>query len=363
MRIIFLGAPGTGKGTQSALAAKQFQVPMLAPSDTLRAAITGKSTLGRQAKAAMDVGQIVNDEIVLGIIEERIAEDDAKKGFVLDGYPRNLLQAEALDQMFLSKGVKVDAVILLSGDSEELMQRLVGRRTCRDCGSLFNAYTNPTMMDGQCDNCGGRLSHRPDDNEESVSARLRYFETQTVQVLEYYRQQGKLYEFDASVDIDLLKDEIISRLTAVQNSREVPQLADVKAVFDTIRQEQEATERDKRKKPTEQKEITAVATKKAAPKKAAPKKAAPKKEAPKKAAPKKAAPKKAAPKKAAPKKAAPKKAAPKKVAPKKVAPKKAVAVKKKPVSKKVPAKKATTKKKVVKKTSIKKKVAVKKKKR
>ena len=347
MRIIFLGAPGTGKGTQSSLAAENYNVPLLCASDTLRAAIAGKSTIGRQAKTVMDSGQVVSDEIVVGIFEEHVCADDAKKGFIIDGYPRTLAQAEALDLMLTENGFSIDAIILLTGDSEELMQRLVGRRTCRDCGALFNTFNNPSMMDGQCDNCGGRLSHRPDDNEESVSSRLRLFETQTILALENYRHQGKLFEFDAMLSIDELQVQIKDKLDSIPKQKAKPQLADVKAVLDTIRQEQEASERAEKeqvKSENHQQEQEPMTPKKSSKKKAAKKKVV-----------KKAIAKKRVVKKAAAKKRVVKKAAKKKVVKKAAAKKRVV---KKAAKKKV-VKKAAAKKRVVKKAA-KKKVAKKK---
>ncbi len=358
MRIIFLGAPGTGKGTQSALAAEHFHLPLLTTSDTLRAAINGRSTLGRQARAAMDTGQIVNDDIVLGIIEERLSEEDAGSGFVLDGYPRTQSQAESLELMLQDRGVKIDVVVLLSGDSEELMHRLVGRRTCRDCGSLFNTFTNPTMMDRQCDYCGSRLGHRPDDNEELVSSRLRFFETQTVLALEYYRQQGKLVEFNANLPVEQLRDQIQIKLTSVQQIKEKPQLADVKAVFDTIRQEQEATERAKREplepeSPETEEPITHKPEHKAmTPKKASKRKTATKKRA---AARKKVVGRK---KVAAKRRVVKKRATRKKVAAKRRVVKRRV-VKKRATRKKAAAKRRVVKRRVVKKRATRKKAAAK----
>jgi adenylate kinase len=348
MRIIFLGAPGTGKGTQATLAAEHYNIPVLSASDTLRAAISGKSTIGRQAKAIMDAGQIVNDEIVMGIFEERILANDARKGFIIDGYPRTLAQAEALDLMLQEKEQEINAVILLSGDSEELMQRLVGRRTCRDCGSLFNTFNSPPMMDGQCDNCGGRLSHRPDDNDESVSSRLRLFETQTVLALEYYRHLGKLFEYDANLSIEELHAQIVTRLKSLPKRKPKlkPELADVKAVFDTIRQEQEESQRAEREqfesethKPEQEPMTPKESTMKSEDKKAAKKTV--KKAAAKKTV-KKAAAKKTV-KKAVAKKTVKKAAAKKTV--KKAAAKKTV---KKAAAKKT-VKKAAAKKRVVKK--------------
>jgi adenylate kinase len=299
MRIVLLGAPGSGKGTQAKKLVDRHGIPQISTGDLLREAVANKTPLGLQAKQAMDSGQLVSDEIVLAMIKERLSKPDVKKGFILDGFPRNTAQAEALDAMLSGLKQPLDLGLLIDVDLDIIMQRLEGRRTCVSCGQMYNVYFQPPLVEDTCDKCGGKLHQRSDDNEATITNRLRVYENQTAPLIRYYDQKGKLSSIEGEGDVK----DIFKAVCAV-----VDKLAPKKA-----------------------------APKKAAPKKAAPKKAAPKKAAPKKAAPKKAAPKKAAPKKAAPKKAAPKKAAPKKAAPKKAAPKKAApkkAAKKKAASKK-----------------------------
>jgi len=192
MRIVLLGAPGSGKGTQAKLLEEKYRLPQISTGDMLREAVAAGSALGRQAKTAMDAGQLVSDEIVLGIIQERIARADARNGFILDGFPRNLQQAEALDQLLNGLGRPLHLALLVSVDVDALIQRLVGRRTCLSCGQLYNVFYAPPHMDGRCDECGGRLRHRSDDNEETIGNRLRVYESQTLPVLDHYKAQEKL---------------------------------------------------------------------------------------------------------------------------------------------------------------------------
>jgi len=187
-----LGAPGSGKGTQAKLLVEKYKLPQISTGDMLRDAVTEGSPLGRQAKIAMDAGQLVSDEIVLGIIQERVTRPDARKGFILDGFPRNLQQAEALDQLLTSLGRPLNLSLLVAVDVDALIQRLVGRRTCLSCGQMYNVYYAPPHIEGRCDECGGRLRHRGDDNEETIGNRLRVFETHTLPVAEYYKDQDKL---------------------------------------------------------------------------------------------------------------------------------------------------------------------------
>ena len=191
MRIVLLGAPGSGKGTQAKLLAERYKLPQISTGDLLRDAVASGSALGRQAKAAMDAGQLVSDEIVLGIIRERILLPDARNGFILDGFPRNLPQAEALDQLLGGLGRPLNLALLIAVDVDALLQRLTGRRTCLSCGRMYNIYYSPPRIDGRCDECGGKLRHRADDNEETIGNRLRVYETHTIPVIEYYREQEK----------------------------------------------------------------------------------------------------------------------------------------------------------------------------
>jgi adenylate kinase len=192
MRIVLLGAPGSGKGTQAKLLAEKFTIPQISTGDLLRAAVAAGSPLGLQAKASMDAGQLVSDTIVLGMIEERLAKPDTQKGFILDGFPRNIPQAEALDVLLEKLHKPLDSGLLIDVDFEILLQRLTGRRTCESCGQMYNIYTSPSRLDERCDKCGGNLRHRADDNEETIGNRLRVYEAQTAPVVAYYRNQGKL---------------------------------------------------------------------------------------------------------------------------------------------------------------------------
>ncbi len=192
MRIVLLGAPGSGKGTQAKLLAEKYKVPQISTGDLLRAAVAAASPLGRQAKSAMDSGQLVSDDIVLAMIEERLAAPDAKKGFILDGFPRNIQQAESLDATLDKVKQPLQAGILIDVDFDILMQRLTGRRTCESCGQMYNIYTSPSRLDDKCDKCGGNLRHRVDDNEETIGSRLRVYDAQTAPLINYYRKQGKL---------------------------------------------------------------------------------------------------------------------------------------------------------------------------
>lgn len=192
MRIVLLGAPGSGKGTQAKLLVEKYKIPQISTGDMLREAVAEATPLGRQAKVAMDAGQLVSDEIVLAIIHERVMRPDARKGFILDGFPRNLQQAEALDQLLTSLGRPLNLSLLVAVDVDALIQRLVGRRTCLSCGQMYNIYYAPPHIEGRCDECGGRLRHRADDNEEIIGNRLRVFETHTLPVAEYYKEQGNL---------------------------------------------------------------------------------------------------------------------------------------------------------------------------
>lgn len=192
MRIVLLGAPGSGKGTQGKLLEQAYRIPQISTGDLLRAAVAAGTPLGRQAKAVMDAGQLVSDDIVLGIIRERLGEPDAQSGFILDGFPRNIPQAQALDNILSQIKQPLDLALHIDVDFEVLLQRLTGRRTCEHCGTVFNVYTSPSRLDDRCDQCGGNLRHRADDNEETISNRLRVYENQTAPLIAYYRGQGKL---------------------------------------------------------------------------------------------------------------------------------------------------------------------------
>ena len=211
MRIVLLGAPGSGKGTQAKLISEKYRIPHVSTGDLLRANLAAGTPLGLQAKAAMDAGQLVSDDLVLAIIRERLKNPDARKGFILDGFPRNIPQAQALDNMLRAIAQPLDAAILMEVDFDILMQRLTGRRTCENCGAAYNVYTNPPRLEDQCDRCGGPLHHRADDNEETIGNRLRVYDSQTKPLIVYYRDQGRIETVDAVGDVK----DILKRMIAV----------------------------------------------------------------------------------------------------------------------------------------------------
>lgn len=352
MRIVLIGAPGSGKGTQAKKLVSRYGVPQISTGDLLRAAVAAETPLGLQAKAAMDAGHLVSDQIVLDMIEERMAEPDTKKGFILDGFPRNIPQAQALDTMLIKLGRPLEAAILIDVDFDLLIQRIAGRRTCSSCGQMYNIYTSPPKMDDLCDVCGGKLHHRADDNEDTITNRLRVYEAQTAPLINYYKAQGKQYVADGAGDINEIFQRLCNIIDALP-THESLESASKTAIFEqTIQEMVEKVET----RPTPDTQATPVANKETktmtAKKKATRKKAAAKKSVAKKKITKKVTAKK---------KTTKKKVVKNKVAVKKVAAKKKKAVKKKAAAKKkVVKKKAVAKKKVATKKTAKKKVAAKK---
>jgi adenylate kinase len=203
MRIILLGAPGSGKGTQSQRLIERCHIPQISTGDLLRAAVAKGSELGRAAKAAMDAGQLVSDDIVLGMIRERLAEPDAARGFILDGFPRNLAQAHALYELLGELGQPLDAVVVLEVDPKELVRRIAGRRTCRQCGRVFNVLTSPPAPGETCQVTGGPhdLFQRPDDVESTVAERLKVYETKTRPLVDFYEKRGILRRISSDGDV------------------------------------------------------------------------------------------------------------------------------------------------------------------
>lgn len=219
MRIVLIGPPGSGKGTQAKYLIEKYNIPQVSTGDLLRAAVAAQTPLGRQAKAVMDAGQLVPNELVIGMIRERITRPDAENGFVLDGFPRNTLQAEELDLLLNKLGRPIDVVLQFNIDFDILMQRMVGRLTCLSCGELFNNFTNPPMIDNRCDTCGGPLHHRSDDNEETIDRRLRIYQTQTQPLSNQYKQQNKLHLIDALGNIEEVTKRIKSALRGMRSKR------------------------------------------------------------------------------------------------------------------------------------------------
>jgi adenylate kinase len=204
MRIVLLGAPGSGKGTQSQLLVKSYGVPQISTGDLLREAVAAGSALGLRAKSAMDSGKLVDDATVLGMIGERLSRPDAAKGFILDGFPRNIAQADALENMLAGMGKPLEAVVLLNLDLGILFKRLTGRRICQDCGQVFNVFTSPPDSALHLQKCGHvpRLIQRPDDKEEVIGKRLEVYDAQTKPLIKHYTEIGLLRIVDADADMD-----------------------------------------------------------------------------------------------------------------------------------------------------------------
>lgn len=375
MRIVLLGAPGSGKGTQAKRLAEKYKAPQISTGDLLRAAVDARTPAGLLAKSAIDAGHLVPDPVVLEMIRERLARPDAQDGFILDGFPRNMMQAEALNSMLTKLNKPLDAAILMTVDFDILIQRITGRRTCESCGALFNIYSSPSRMEERCDRCGGNLHHRTDDNEETIGNRLRVYEAQTTPLIAFYRNKNKLRTVQGVGDIqDIFNDmcKVIDELPPegtfeamfTQRNVDIPQEKVVKAsdrkaenarvAAAAIAAAAAAKPRAKTVAPQKiMKPMKPIAIKKMIPKKAVVKKAPIKKAVAKK----KVAPKK----KVMMKKAAAKKKLPmKKTVVKKAAPKKQAVAKKKPAPKQAAKKKVAPKKAVVKKAAAKTKAAVKK---
>jgi adenylate kinase len=211
MRMILFGAPGSGKGTQAKKLMEDRGIPQISTGDMLRAAAASGTELGRRAKFVMESGQLVSDDIMLGIINERLNEPDAAHGFVLDGYPRTLKQAQGLEDLLESIGKPLDAAILMDIDFNILLKRLTGRRTCSTTGKLLNIYFSTQEEIDECRNSGGELIQREDDNEETISERLEVYRRHTEPVVEYYRSRDTLKTIDADGSVE----EVYERLLAV----------------------------------------------------------------------------------------------------------------------------------------------------
>ena len=196
--LIFLGAPGAGKGTQAREVSKQFSIPQISTGDILRDAVKKQTPLGVAAKTKMEAGQLVPDEVVCGIVEERIGEPDCQQGFILDGFPRTLGQAQFVDGMLQKKGRGDPLVVNIRVEHDLLMKRLTGRRTCSVCGEIYNVYFGPPKKEGVCDKDEGKLLHRADDNEDTIRQRLVAYENQTSPLIDYYRKKDLLHDVDGN---------------------------------------------------------------------------------------------------------------------------------------------------------------------
>ena len=204
MRLILLGGPGVGKGTQAQRLATKYNTPHIATGDILRQAVKDGTDIGLKAKSYMDKGLLVPDEVVIGIIEGRLAQPDAKVGYILDGFPRTVPQAKALDELTARLNMLPDAVVNITASTEMVVRRLSGRRTCRDCQAVYHVVNIPPKEAGVCDRCGGELYQRDDDQEETIRKRIQVYLEQTAPLLDYYAKSGQLTEVSGDLDIDVV---------------------------------------------------------------------------------------------------------------------------------------------------------------
>ena len=189
-RVVLLGAPGAGKGTQAKMLIDRLKIPQISTGDILRKAVADGTPLGKEAKVIMDSGGLVSDKIVLGLVEERLKQPDCKNGFILDGFPRNTVQAEALDRILANAGMPLTVALNIDVDLNDLLKRLTGRRTCKSCQQMYNIYFSPSKKEGVCDKCGGELFQRDDDKEATIKKRLDIYQQQTAPLIDYYSKKN-----------------------------------------------------------------------------------------------------------------------------------------------------------------------------
>jgi adenylate kinase len=214
MRLVFLGAPGVGKGTQAALLAAECGHPKISTGDILRESVQNRTPLGIQAKAFMDQGKLVPDSVVIGLVKEKLAEPDSADGFLLDGFPRTAPQAEELNHILQAQHRSLDRVINVTVPREELIRRMSGRRTCKQCQTVFHVEFAPPQREGVCDRCGGELVQRVDDRKETVEARLAVYQEQTAPLIAYYRQRNLLSDLDGAGTIETVHRRLLDLLSA-----------------------------------------------------------------------------------------------------------------------------------------------------
>lgn len=208
MKLIMLGAPGAGKGTQAEILSKMCNIPTISTGNILRAAMKNGTPVGLQAKEYVESGRLVPDEVIIGIVKERLAEPDCKEGYILDGMPRTIPQAEALEEA----GIDIDCALSIEISDDEIIERMSGRRTCKDCSATFHVVSNPPKEEGKCDHCGGELTIRADDAPETVKARLATYHAETEPLKDFYSKRGKLKAVDNQPSIEATTAAITNAL-------------------------------------------------------------------------------------------------------------------------------------------------------
>ncbi len=212
MRLVLLGAPGAGKGTQAKLLIEKYGIPQISTGDILRKAVADGTPLGKEAKVIMDKGELVTDEIVIGLVKERLAQDDCKTGYILDGFPRTTPQAEALDSELAAVNTPLTDALSVDVPMEDLMKRLTGRRTCKGCQQMYNVHFSAPKTEGACDKCGGELEQRADDKEDTIKNRLEVYEKSTAPLIDYYNGKGILKSVEGTGSIDDIFGKVCSML-------------------------------------------------------------------------------------------------------------------------------------------------------
>lgn len=212
MRLVLLGAPGAGKGTQAKKLIDRYGIPQISTGDILRKAVADGTPLGKEAKSFMDKGELVPDSVVIGLVKERLGQDDCKNGYILDGFPRNTSQAETLDSVLVDMNAPLDVALSVDVDTDILMKRLTGRRTCKNCQQMYNIHFSPPRKEGVCDKCGGELFQRDDDKEETIKNRLDVYEKSTAPLIDYYGKQNILKSVEGMGSVDNIFKNVCSML-------------------------------------------------------------------------------------------------------------------------------------------------------
>lgn len=217
MQFVLFGPPGAGKGTQAKLLSAQFGIPQISTGDILRSAVKNETPLGKKVKAILDRGELVPDEVIVELVEERLSEDDARNGFILDGFPRTLFQAQALENWLKKNHRETLIVVRIKISEEEIVKRLTSRRICEKCGFTYNLIYNPPPEDNRCEKCGGQIIQRSDDNEDTIRKRIRVYIEQTTPVIDFYRSRNNLFEVDGNQDVDKVFQDILNFLDKKDN--------------------------------------------------------------------------------------------------------------------------------------------------